>query len=345
MEIPWPAWFLPYHPLQLMRSVRAWQTRRRLGLPPMKTPPVTFIPEVDREAFLRSGYSPRPVAALPYDFQAMDYLVEDQLLDLNDPSIELDDDGVAMWRDSRGVLQNHPVYLVQYALAALGGYSRTGDARYLQRALANAERLVLQSERGGEDNALWFPYHFAYRYYDVTMPVPWWSSMGQGQPLSLFSRLAREDASDTRWRELADATFRSFNGWRALGRPWITTMDPRGQLWFEEYAGDVEPLLVINGHIFALYGLYDYAMLTGDPHAVDFFDGGATTVRNYIETFRVPGGVSYYCVRDGYCQRPEWQNSSYHPIHIQQLRMLGQMTGDTRFEEAALMLKNDTQPH
>lgn len=343
MEIPWPSWFLPIHPGRFVRAVRAWRRRRRLGLPPLRTPVVTSIPEVDRSAFARSGYVPREIDVLPYERQAMDYLLGDQLLDLDDESITVDDDGVAVWLDSRGARQDHPVYLVQYALAALGGYTRTGDARYLDRALANAERLVSLSQPD-ESGALWFPYHFAHRYYDVTMPVPWWSSMGQGQPLSLFCRLARLRGSDTRWLALAHATFRTFESWRTLGRPWITTMDAHGRLWFEEYAGDVEPLLVVNGHIFALYGLYDYAMLTEDQRAIEFFDGGATTVRECIDTFRVPGGVSYYCVREGYCQRPEWQNASYHPIHIQQLRVLARMTGDETFENAARDLETDVPP-
>lgn len=344
MEIPWPAWFLPIHPMQLARSAKAWQRRRSLGLAPLKTPPVTSIPRVDRTAFKRSGYRPQPVAVLPYERQAMNYAVEDQLLDLDDPSILVDDAGVAIWLDSRRTPQEHPVHLAQYALAALAGYLRTKDTRYLDRALTNAERLVAQGERD-EAGALWFPYYFAHRYYDVTMPVPWWSSMGQGQPLSLFCRLAQLLPAEGRWRELADATFRTFDGWRALGRPWITTMDAQGYLWFEEYAGDVEPLLVINGHIFAMYGLYDYAMLTGDPHAIDLFDGGATTIREYIATFRAPGGASYYCVREDYCQRPEWQNVSYHPLHIQQLRMLAQMTDDATFEDAACAFESDISVH
>lgn len=339
MEIPWPKWFLPYHPYRLVRSARAWRRRRRLGLQPLRTPPVTEVPPVDQEGFARSGYRPVPVDELPYERQGMDYLIEDELLDLDDPRIEIDADGIAVWRDGLGARRDHPVYLVQYALAALGGFTRTGDARYLSRAVANAERLVEQGERD-DGGALWFGYRFPYRYYDVTMPVPWWSSMGQGQPLSLFSRLTRHDDAE-RWLELAHATFRSFDGWRTLGRPWITTMDRHGLLWFEEYAGDVEPLLVINGHIFALYGLYDYAMLTADEHAIDFFDGGATTVRESIPAFRVPGGISYYCVREGYCQRPEWQNAAYHPIHIQQLRMLGRMTGDSTFENAARDFESD----
>lgn len=326
--------------MQIARDIKAKRQLKRLGLEPLRTPPVTLIPEVDRGAFHTRGYRLRPVDNLPYERQAMDYLIEDQLLDLDDPALPVDDSGVAVWRDAEGKKQDHPVYLVQYALAALGGFSRTGDPGYLDRALVNAHQLVSLGERD-EHGALWFPYHFPHRYYDVVMPVPWWSSMGQGQSLSLFSRLAAVRPEDGNWRELSDATFRSFDAWRTIGSPWITTMDAHGCLWFEEYAGDVEPLLVVNGHIFAMYGLYDYAMLTGNEHAVDLFDGGATTILNHFGSIRVPGGVSYYCAREGYCQRPEWQNVNYHPIHIQQLRMLALMTGDESFDNAASHLLAD----
>lgn len=344
MEINWPHWFLPYHPFELGRKARAWRRRRRLGLPPLRTPPVTAIPPVDRESFARSGYRPQPVDILPYERQGMDYLFEDQLLDLDDPALPLDQNGVMLWRDATGALQHHPVAMVQYALAALGGFTRTGDPRYLERALVNARALLAAADLD-DDDVLWFPYKFSYRYYDVTMPVPWYSCMAQGQALSLFCRLAEVQPDEPLWRLSADRAFASFTGgWRRLGSPWITTMDANGLLWFEEYAGDVEPLLVVNGHIFALYGLYDFVVMTGSEAALDLFDGGATTVLRSFDGFRVADGVSYYCLRDGYCQRPEWQNASYHPIHIQQLEMLGRMTGDNQFTAAARVLRSDYAP-
>lgn len=315
------------------RRTAAWYRRVRAGLPKLSTPPVTEIPPVDRSAFHRSGYRLQDVAVLPYEHQGMDYVKGDVILDLDDPDVAVDENGIALWRAPDGTPTHHPVTVAQYALAALGAYSRTGDTRYEDRALAGAARLIELAD--DVDGVLWFTYRFPHTYYDVTMPVPWWSGLAQGQALSLFTRLWQRYPDDERWERAATATFRSFDGWRTLGAPWITTMDAHGYLWFEEYAADVEPLLVINGHVFALYGLYEYARQTSDPHALDLFDGGATTIRHYIDTFRVPGDISYYCVREGYCQRPEWQNASYHPIHIQQLTMLGEMTGDDTFTKAA----------
>ncbi len=100
------------------------------------------------------------------------------------------------------------------------------------------------------------------------------------------------DGANWRMRHSAPSTDGARSG--APGSPRWTRTAACGS---KSMRGDVEPLLVFNGHIFALYGLYDYAMLTGDAHAIDFFDGGATTIRNHIDTIRVPGGISYYCAR------------------------------------------------
>lgn len=322
------------------KSFSSWAQRRRLGLPPLSTPPVTSIPEVDRTAFHKTGYAPQPLAIRPYANESSNYVDDGGMLDLSSPSIEVDAAGVALWRDPSGTVQNHPVFSAQHALAALSAYERTGDGAYKDRALANAKHLLAIAEPD-DRGALWFPYRFPHTYYDVTMPVPWWSSMGQGQPLSLFSRLAETFPDDSTWIESAARTFSTFDGWRALGRPWVTMMDSRGYLWFEEYAADVQPLMVMNGQIFALYGLYDYAILTADAHAIDLFDGGATTALHYADAIRSPGGISYYCARENYCRRPEWQNAAYHPIHIKQFHTLAQMTGDERFAQVARELEAD----
>ncbi len=42
------------------------------------------------------------MALLPYDRQAMDYLIEDEILGLDDKALPVDDDGAAIWLDSHG---------------------------------------------------------------------------------------------------------------------------------------------------------------------------------------------------------------------------------------------------
>lgn len=326
------------------RKLSADRRRRKLGLPRLSSPKVTVVPEVQPDQVKRMGFSPKRVANLPYEMQGMDYSLLDDIVPLDDPGVPTDADGVAMWTGPDRRQHRHPVTIAQYALATLAAYQRTNVEEYLSRSIANAKALLELSELD-EHGARWFPYRFPHQYYDVRMPVPWWSGMAQGHALSLFCRLTATHSADSEaestWRLHAAETFRSFTIWRRLGQPWVTAVDHLGYLWFEEYAADVPPLQVINGHVFALYGIYDHAMLSQDSETLFYFDAAATTALEYAEKIRVPGGVSYYCTRDGYCQRPEWQHQWYHGIHVQQYRMLAAMTGDERFNSVAEQLASD----
>ena len=154
--------------------------------------------------------------------------------------------------------------------------------------------------------------------------------MTQGAVLTLFVRLYSATA-EQRWRMAADSTFATFVQRRSARRPWTVLVDrwqSRRYLWFEEYAKK-PPTQVLNGHIYALFGVYDYARATGKGAAMRVFDGGATTVRHQVDRFRVPGGISYYSLR------VHAQYSSYHCIHIGMLKLLTRMTGDSWFGREA----------
>ncbi|NJP32587.1 D-glucuronyl C5-epimerase family protein [Micromonospora thermarum] len=76
-------------------------------------------------------------------------------------------------------------------------------------------------------------------------------------------------------------------------------MDEEGFLWLEEYpvTPGVTGERVLNGHIFALYGVYDYWRLTADSRAVAIFDGAASTLRHHVPaSFRAPEWISRYSV-------------------------------------------------
>lgn len=108
--------------------------------------------------------------------------------------------------------------------------------------------------------------------------------------------------------------------------------------------GATEPMKVLNGHIFALDGLYDYFMLTGDERSEELFDAGRTNVRQYIEQFRIEGEYSWYCIRADYCElQPGFQSRGYHGTHTRQLAMLARITGDDYFQEMSELFEQDGQ--
>ncbi|MCD2444059.1 cell wall-binding repeat-containing protein [Agromyces sp. SYSU K20354] len=260
-------------------------------------------------------------------------------VNVDDPSIKLDSTGLRIYlRRDTGTRGDHPVAYAQYGIAALARYQETGDPKWLTRAIRHADRLTqIRVERAG---AWWYPYNWPWTYYTRTMKAPWYSAMAQGQALSLFTRLA-EETGQAKWVTAADKTWATFKQPYSARSPWSSLVIDR-HLYFEEYAGNQPPLLVLNGQIFALFGLYDYWRYTGNAEVARYFDGGATAVVDrMMPLVRVPGGTSYYCVQAEYCQSPLWQNAAYHGIHSWQLDTLARITGDTRFTTWAADLRAD----
>lgn len=249
---------------------------------------------------------------------------------------ERDEHGVRLFRAADGELHDHPVAQAQYVVNSLANYRLSGDARDLQAAIANAERLVLRAVH--RESAIFFPYPFDFELHGRgTMRAPWFSGMAQGIALSGFVRLW-EATADRRWLDAADQTFESFLVGRQPGRPWVTVVDG-GLLWFEEY-----PWIpfdhTVNGHIFATYGLWDYWRVTGRADAAMLLGGALTTALESADAVRVPGEVSRYCVSP-FCQFSHSANPRYHRVHIGQYRTLARLAGEPLFARLAELLVQD----
>ncbi len=273
-----------------------------------------------------SRLTPKPVHQRPYT---------DKLLSEHVLPEPVDKHGVVVYmRD--GQRYYHPVVLTQFGLAKLDVAQRTGSKAALRSAKVNARKLieVSQMRRGG----MYFPYPFDFSLGGIksaTLHSPWWSAMAQGQALSLFTRLYEVTGKQV-WRDAADKVFATLDdrGPRTRG-PWDMYVDHNHYLWFEEYAGNTKPLLVLNGDMFATFGVWDYYSLTHSRRARNLFSAAVTTLREYLPLFRAPQGPSYYCLRAPFCQRPHWQSEKYHGIVIKQMRIIADMTDDPWFDHEA----------
>jgi hypothetical protein len=280
----------------------------------------------DGRTFRTSHLVPKPVHQKPY---------QDKLLSEHILPAPVDKDGVRAF-ELDGKSYYHPVGIAQYALAKLDVAQRTGSKAALKAAKVNAAKLIEISHvhRGG----MYFPYPFDFAlggFKKQTIHSPWWSAMAQGQALSLFVRLYNTTGKQS-WRDAADKTFATLDdrGPRTQG-PWDVYVDHNHYLWFEEYAGDTKPLLVLNGDMFAIFGVWDYYRLTHSAHAKTLFNAGTTTLREYLPLFRADSGAAYYCLRAPFCQQPAWQNKKYHGIVIKQMRIIADMTDDPWFSREA----------
>lgn len=251
-------------------------------------------------------------------------------------------------RDSSGVRMhligstkyNHPVGQASDGISSLESWRLTGDRRFLKQALGNAHRLV---DRRIESRGAWFfpyPYDFAlHGNKSDVITAPWYSAMAQGKALSLFSRLQAE-TKDPQWGVALTRTLASLSlgPTRDAAVPFVSWVDANNRLWLEEYAQ--LPLRradrTINGHIFAMFGLWDAVRFTADPEAERLFRGAAATIRHYVNAdIRQPSWVSKYCLTHGVL------NAKYHTYVTHQLLTLQAITGNPDWARFADEFRDD----
>ncbi|HEY5629222.1 MAG TPA: D-glucuronyl C5-epimerase family protein [Candidatus Limnocylindrales bacterium] len=228
----------------------------------------------------------------------------------------LDGDGIA-YKVVSGRNYYNPGSIAMQGCRYIDAYVRTGNPVYLDRAERRAARLrqLSYTARG----ARWLAYRFNYG----SLRAPWTSALAQGAGLSFFVRMYRVTGRPADLT-MARGLFLSF---RTLGRslkPWIAYVDVYGYLRLEEYP-EASPSHVFNGANFGYFGIYDYAMLTGDPTAVKLARGHLTAMRRYGASYRDPGHLSWYDLRR------RTRSVHYHAVNRWQALMLGRMGGGSWF--------------
>lgn len=158
--------------------------------------------------------------------------------------------------------------------------------------------------------------------------APFISAMGQGQGISLLVR-AHKLIGDDRYLETAKEAFEPFlHGLDAGG---VTAFLPDGDIYFEEYP--CQPYShILNGHIFALWGVHDYAIHLQDDRAKELARAGTETLAKMLPRYDIG-----YWSRYGLYPHPSPNVASpfYHELHISQLRALHILYGHSVFAEYA----------
>jgi hypothetical protein len=295
-----------------------------------------------------SAAAPSPAAAdIPFKFRAYPFklrelpiegrpLSTDWVTPREDTALH-DADGVRM-QIIDGKTYEWPRGQANYGLENLNSYRLTGDQFFLDRCLAQAERIA--SYRVEADDGAWYfpnyPSRSRHGKPGEWIRAPYYSALAEGRILLLFSRLALlTDLQE--WRDAADHTFAAFlrPGPRADG-PYVVDVDGAGYYWLQEWPwAGMEPDCTLNGHNSSSFGLYEYWVLTHDTRAAALFRAAATTIKHYIPQFRRDGWISCYCLLH------RTANPNYHEMHVGQLLTLYEMTGDAAFARAADVFRAD----
>jgi hypothetical protein len=182
----------------------------------------------------------------------------------------------------------HPTAATVLGLHAVAG----GDRETAEHMAAG----LLEHRDGG-----WFPLNFPFDYWHQA--AGWRSQITQGLALSVFTRLGDLESA----AQIAP------------------TIVPNDRGWLEEYPGQ-SPIL--NGHIFAALGLWDYWTATGDRDAGARALAAIDVVRRNLGTFFTSGRVWYDL------EHRQRMPAAYRSVYVEQFTWLKAITGEQCFQDA-----------
>lgn len=223
-------------------------------------------------------------------------------------------------------LQHNPIAIAQYGLARFNAWlesSASHDRAAWGRA---ADWLTSSLKPNASGHAVWM--HGFDWPYRQTLRAPWYSGLAQGNGVSMLVRAAQA-TGDERYADAAHSAFESFRHDVAHGGVVVT--DPSGDLWIEEYIVE-PPSHILNGFIWALWGVYDYWKWCGDRRAGEVWDRCARTLERRMGEFDTGWWSLYEAPHEG---RHMLASSYYHALHITQLRVMFRLTGKAVFAEYA----------
>lgn len=236
-------------------------------------------------------------------------------------------------RDERGILQVYyphlqrrvynPITLAQYGLQRLADFARTSEARGREEALLMADWLAAHARPWRNESAAWV-FDFDLPFYGPQ--APWLSALAQAQAVSLLLR-AQPLQPRADYEEVCRRAVRVF--YHSVEQGGVARNFSDGALAFEEYP-TAEPSLVLNGMLFALIGLHDFAEYFGDARARACFAAGARGVKQNL--FRYDTG--YWNLYDLHRSR-RLASPMYVDIHVRLLKIFAQLTREEIFIAAA----------
>ena len=230
--------------------------------------------------------------------------------------------------DYRGNIgkQYNPIATAQYGLGNYNLYRQGGGEERRHRFLRAAGWLVEQLEVNRHRVPVWH-HHFDWEYREI-LKAPWYSALAQGQGISLLVR-AFVDTGKQIYLDTAHGAFEAFL--LEIGQGGVSWPDEDGHIWFEEYLV-LPPSHILNGFIWALWGVYDYYLATQKECAKQLFEKGVLTIAVNIPRYDT-GFWSLYDLSQTFL----WPLASpfYHGLHIKQLEIMHRLTGLPVFLEYA----------
>lgn len=211
----------------------------------------------------------------------------------------------------------HPCEIAQAVCAYYDLFVKTKDKKYIELLLANT--IWLENNYVEYKNAYVYPFPFAIKSFGNK--AGWISGMYQGIILSAFIR-ANLITNDAKYLVSAQKVYNSYQF--NLGEKYGFKVEDEYGLWFEESM--LKPAThILNGFIYAIFGLYDFYKITKNTDVKTIIDRCFETLKVTLPQYDM-GYWSYYDLNGTIA------SYSYHEkMHIPLLRALYEISGEIIF--------------
>ncbi len=220
----------------------------------------------------------------------------------------------------------NPIAIAQYGLARYNEWLATGKPEARTAFLRQASWLASNLLRNRHGVPVWM-HQFDWEYREP-LRAPWYSGLAQGQGISLLLR-AHKVTGEERLLRAARSAFKPLELETASGG--VLFKDAKGRVWIEEYIV-TPPSHILNGFLWALWGVHDYARATGEPAAQRLFSQSVRTLLSALTEYDTGYWSRYELSKT---MLPMIASPFYHRLHIVQLRITAKLTGEALFAETA----------
>lgn len=222
--------------------------------------------------------------------------------------------------------QYNPIAIAQWGLGNYNALCREQNQACRNKFLLASEWLRSHLEQNSWGVRVW-NHDFDWEYR-TRLKAPWHSGLAQGQGISLLVR-AWQVTRDPAYLNAAHAAFQSFC--KPVSGGGVSFTDRAGDLWFEEYIV-TPPTHILNGFIWACWGVHDYFLATRSGAAKQLFARAIETLRKNLHRYDL-GFWSLY--EQSGTRLPMVASPFYHRLHIVQLRIMHRLTGEEIFSAYA----------
>ena len=202
-------------------------------------------------------------------------------------------------------------------------YVESGERMHRETFLRQAS--WLRDRAVDRHGSLVWEHSFEHPFY--RMRAGWISAMAQGQCMSLLLR-AYLETNDAAYLETATRAIGVFELDVESGG--VMRRTENGGYFYEEYPSEPGSF-VLNGNIFALWGLYEHGKLTGSDRSAKLFERGVQGLKDKLPQY----DLGYWSRYDLFPANDRPAAPFYHHIHVRQLQVLADMTRDEQLRETA----------